>query len=464
MLEESAEVHHNGNTLHVLSDRNPLRIILTYLGCFLLLRGNTLPWPCLPAQQSSPYCFPLNIFDTSAVQITAFLVIGLLLITLAVNLLRSPYDIVSWFILLLVPNLLFVAKLRHDPFWGDTPLVYINQDLGGPSIIIMPVSLIVAWLTLRPRALLKKWRLLTIIAISALLSLTVYFLVLMGNRPYQVTVSAFIEQQGILSTGPLLILAGGILLLGAEYVGIKRDRKQTVGHEKVSGATAINPHRLVNAGFWSALLAAASPIILIGISFLGDYSPVMGQTDRGVYLLVSALTICVILVQPISFVVLIASLYFYAPAEKKTWVLTGFVFSVAYALVYVFSNFLQDRILSTFTQLYERVATSFPILLRYGALGTLSLVFASLALLFTLPVFHNRRGIELVIRWCIIIISVLIIASGLGYLLTSARIPTLSVLANLVGQFVVFPVIMVLIAIVFKRVEKVDALTGAEST
>jgi len=39
----------------------------------------------------------------------------------------------------------------------------------------------------------------------------------------------------------------------------------------------------------------------------------------------------------------------------------------------------------------------------------------------------------------------------------------LSVLANLIGQFVVFPVIMVLIAIVFKRAEKVEALTGAES-
>jgi hypothetical protein len=447
-MKEPAEERHDGNTQSVLSNRFPLRFLLVSLGCSLLLIGNTLPWPCSPSPDPWPDCYPLIIHDASAALFTAFLVIGILLIALTINLSGSPSDFIVWLILLLVPYLLFIARLRPDTFSGKMyfPLVDVNQDLGGPSFFVMPVSLIVAWLALRPKAFHKKLRKLATISLLALLSLTVYFLVLMGNRSYQITVSSFIEHQGILRTGPLLILAGGIFLLGAEYGGIRRDRKRAVGREGTARVTATHPQQVNKVGFWSALLASASPIMLIVLSLFAIYSPVERRYDVGVYYLFSFFTEGFILLLPISFIVLMACICYYAPPGKKIWARVGLFFAIVFTLV--------DAIitLSIPPQLYERLATSFPILQRYGALGFLSFAFVSLALLFILPVF-NKGGIEVVIRWCFIILGMLTFAGGLDYLLTSARIPVLAGFTSLIGEYLVFPVAMALIAVVFRRAE-----------
>jgi hypothetical protein len=459
-MKEPAEDRHNGDTSSVLSDRIPFRAILAWLGCFLLLRGNALAWPCLPAAQSWPDCYPLTILFVSAAQLTIFLAIGILLIALAVNLLRSPLDLVYWLVLLLVPYWLFVARLRPEPvFGGRLPLVRVNQQLSGPSSVVMPMSLIVSWLALRPRSLRRKWRLLATVLLLVLLFLTAFFLVLMGNRPYQVTIPSFVEHAGILGTGPLLILAGGVLLLGAEYVGHARERTRAVTAEKVIGATTAKPKRANDVGFWSALFASPSSIMVVVTSLFGVSSGMQGY-DVGTYYLTSGLRAGAILLLAICFVVLIASICHYAAAEKKTWTRVGLVSAIAYAVTYGVNAYLYSSIWRMSPQVYGRLATSLPILRRFGALGALSLPFASLALLLTLPVLR-RGGLEQVIRWCIVGIGVLTVINGLGYLLSGVHVPALSVLAGAIAQSVLFPVAMALFATVFRCRESASVLPGA---
>jgi len=376
-----------------------------------------------------------------------------------VNLLRSPLDTLSWFSIWLMVYLLFVARLRPDPFVGRMyfPLVSVNEHLGGPSFFVMPNSLLASWLALRPAALQRKWRPLAIIVLLMLISLTAYFLVLMGNRPFKVTVASFVEQEGILGTGPLLILAGGVVLLGAEYVGTRRDRTRAAAREGATRRTATGPRRVNKVGFWSALLASASSVTGIVLSLFEAYSPVMQRYDQGVYSLIEGLKAGAAVLIPISFVVLMACISRSAPPEKKIWARVGLLLAVVYAFMHLVNAYLYLLFSRSSPQVYGRVATSYPILL---SLGAMSFAFLSLALLLALPVFR-RGGIERVVRWCFVLLVLLECVSGLGYLLSSARLPILAMLPNLIAQSVVFPVAMALVAVAFRRRESQDERRGA---
>jgi hypothetical protein len=382
-----------------------------------------------------------------------FIATGIVLIVLAVNLPSQPWDYTCWLATLLIPYVLFVARLRPDSFIGEAyfPLANVNRELGGPSSFVMPVGLAAVWLALRPRPLQRKWRILVTLAFLALLSLTGYFLVYMGNRPFQVTVSAFVDRAGIVRTGPLLILAGGVLLLGAEYVVEGgRQTRRAVAHARSFVATATEQKRTHSVGFWSAAVACASTILPFAISLLGSGSPMSGPYDAAVSRLMDALRVAIAILPPVSFAALMASICQYAPPERKVWSRVGLVFAIAYLLLSATSTYAYSPTSRISRQLYERIAESLPILHRFATFGVLRFAFVSLALLLALPTFH-RGGIELAIRWCSAIIGVLTLLNGAGYLLTNDLIPTLSLITYAVAQYVAFPVAMALIAVLFGR-------------
>jgi hypothetical protein len=461
-MSETANGKPDAITLNAPNYRIPIRIVLVTLGCFLLLRGNTLPWPCLPPPEAYSYCSPLLIDAASAAQLTLLLVTGCLLIALAVNLLFTPMDFVLWLVLLAIPYVLMVARLRPLVFLDQvamyTPLVGVNDKLSGPSYLVMPLSLLAAWLTLRPRSLHKKWRSLAIIVLWAVSALTVYFLVLMGNRPYQVTVATFVQRQGLLSTGPLLILAGATFLLGAEYLASGRERMRVAAPKTGSAAAT----QRVNAlGFWSALVALVSSVLPILTSLTLDRTPLMDRYDAGVYFLVNALRAGVSLLLPISVVVLMVSLCLSAARAKRIWPQVGLVFALVYAIMQVAAAFLQFVPSTGAFELYRRLLTIFPFLSRYDSYATLTFAFLCLACLFSLPVF-NKRGLELAVRWCFVTMAGLTVISGMAYLLTNDRIPMLTITLVPLAEYIVFPVAMALVAAVFRSAMRIQTVTSAK--
>jgi hypothetical protein len=460
-MSETANGQPEAITLSSPNYGTPVRILLVTLGSFLLLRGNTLPWACLPPPEAYSYCSPLLIDAASAAQLTLLLVTGCLLIVLAVNLLFTPMDFVLWLVLLAIPYVLMVARLRPLVFLDQvamyTPLVGVNDKLSGPSYLVMPLSLLAAWLTLRPRSLHKKWRWPAIIVLWVVVALTVYFLVLMGNRPYQVTVATFVQRQGMLSTGPLLILAGAILLLGAEYLASGRERMR-VAAPKTGGAVATQWVKAL--GFWSALVALVSSALPIIVFVIMDRTPLMHRYDAGVDFLVNALREGLSLLLPISMVVLMVSLCFLAPRAKRIWPQVGLVFALVYAVMQVAAALLQFVPSTGAFELYRRLLTIFPFLSRYDSYATLTFAFLCLACLFTLPVF-NKRGLDRAVRWCFVIMAGLTVIGGGASLLTNDRIPTLAFFLIPIAEYIVFPAAMALVAAIFRGARGIQIITSA---
>jgi hypothetical protein len=251
---------------------------------------------------------------------------------------------------------LLVARLRPLVFLDQvamyTPLVGVNDKLSGPSYLMMPLCLLATWLTLRPRSLHSRWRWLAIIVLWVVVALTVYFLVLMGNRPYQITVAAFVQRQGLLSTGPLLILAGAILLLGAEYLASGRERMRVAAPKTGSVAAT---QRVDALGFWSALGALVSSALPILVYLIMDQTPLMNRYDAGVDFLVNALRAGLSLLLPISVVVLMLSLCLWASRAKRIWPQVELCFALVYAVMQVTVAFLQFVPSTGTFELYRRL-------------------------------------------------------------------------------------------------------------
>ena len=208
--------------------------IVSYLGCILLLIGNSLPWPCIALDARD--CSVLITFNLNDSWYGILLVAALLLIPLEVNLLKSPLNYVCWFsfwllIFLLIGPSLYPVTI-DSKVWFYLPLVTINHNMAGPSSLVMPLSLITLWLVIRPKNLQMVWRFGTIVGLVVLMLLTGFFFISLGqsvNR-FALSPSPFPEM-GIFGSGPLLILIGGVLLLGSVFFEMRRDRKKAAPEE-----------------------------------------------------------------------------------------------------------------------------------------------------------------------------------------------------------------------------------------
>jgi hypothetical protein len=375
-----------------------------------------------------------------------------------VNLLKSPLSYVAWFSFWLLTYLLIVPKLypvyMDKTVWGYLPLVDINRNLGGPSSWVMPLSPIIFWLAARPQNLQPKWRLGVIVGLAALILLTGYFFALSGLRLYQFTLSPSpLVEVSNFGVGPLLILIGGVLLLGTEAAARRRDRRAVVS-EEAAPAQAASPasKKAYTVGYWSAIIVTVLSLLPTVLALAGNFLRLPGRFDLDVYLLFNALNTGLSLLLPLSFVVLMASLHAITPPGKKVWTRIGLFFALVHAILYASHAFLYPLILRSYPQLYRGLIAA-----GHGfALSALIFAFVSLAGLSVLPVFH-RGGIELAFRWCFVITGVFTVVAGFGYALSGDRLLTLPLLASLVAQLA-FPVATALLAVVFRREEKLKSI------
>ena len=205
-------------------------LVVIPLGFLLVLWGNALPWPC-PLGFDLYECAALKTYnlDKSAL---GLLLAAALLVTPFLTLLRTPIRYVAWvsfWILLYALTVLKLYQIMPGEQYG-MPLVVVNQNLTGPASIVWPFSLLVLWLSIRPVELQARGRVAVIVCQAALILTAGYFYVYslanlaqMAERARKF--SPGFTMDGFLNSGPVLILLGCALLLAAEVLQLRRERR-----------------------------------------------------------------------------------------------------------------------------------------------------------------------------------------------------------------------------------------------
>jgi hypothetical protein len=192
--------------------------------------------------------------------------------------------------------------------------------------------------------------------------------------------------------------------------------------------------KMARLGFWSAI------IMTIAVIFSG----ITATTTMKIPSLVSG-----IILIPI-FILLMACIHEYAPADKKIFSRLGLLFTTGYAVLIGFNYYLQLTLVQK--NLYTDVfAMDDPQSIMW-VIEVLGYGFMGLATLSAAFIFPNGK-LENVIRWLFIINGILGIGGMIGYALGwSLNI----LLGGLIVWDIIMPVSSLLLAILFRRVMKAD--------
>ena len=183
-------------------------------------------------------------------------------------------------------------------------------------------------------------------------------------------------------------------------------------------------------GFWSAIIATLL-VLVAGITATAAIQPF--ATIIG-FLLTS------------SFLVVMASIHFYASEEKKVFSLVGLSFAIIYATLISVNYFIQLTFVrqSTFdVSIFEMTNPQS----MMWVIEVLGYFFMGLSTLFAAPVFGSSR-IENLIKWLFVANGVLGILTPIGYGLS---LPIEILLGGLVIWDIVMPISTALLAVLFRR-------------
>lgn len=182
--------------------------------------------------------------------------------------------------------------------------------------------------------------------------------------------------------------------------------------------------RVNKIGFWAAIFTAILAAVFITMGMFGSSS---WDTFPGMvnYIWTTlktidyALFIPAFLLAPV-FVVLMASIHYYASVDKKIYSLIGLAFALIYATIITTDYFVLWTVVLPSTIMGETAGLSlFSLYNPHGifvSLESIAYMMMSLALLFIAPVFQGSR-IEQALRWIFIAGFVLAIGSLVGVLL-----------------------------------------------
>ena len=226
-------------------------------------------------------------------------------------------------------------------------------------------------------------------------------------------------------------------------------------NEETSTISQPRGRKAFKTGMWAAILVTLIPILsacmTLGTIYGGMLFSQLG--NRGILLTINTfgyLQSGLSLLWALAFVFVMASLYSYAPAEKRKWVQVGLICALTYLLLLAFNYLISFAPNFRFAFL-ERVFPAMDSRLRPWAFETLFYALMGLAALFAIPAF-TRRGLERAIRWCLGISGVLLIACGAGWIPNlSAQIIGMFSLGTLLIRITIFPLTTAMIAVVFWR-------------
>lgn len=200
---------------------------------------------------------------------------------------------------------------------------------------------------------------------------------------------------------------------------------------------------VLQIGFWSAILTTAWIVVFNIAIALGASGAPTRSVAVGASLLLA-----------LSFIILMASIHSYAPQDKRVWSQIGLSFAIVYASLLIWNYYLQLTVVRTNPHLYGWLTMNFTRDTAFWSLESIGYALMGLAALFTLPIFVKGR-IELVIRWCLAANAVFTILGGIGYILSVNPLHIL-VLVSLGVWAIAFPIATALMAVVFKRAEKIN--------
>jgi hypothetical protein len=195
-------------------------------------------------------------------------------------------------------------------------------------------------------------------------------------------------------------------------------------------------HKLTSLGFWSAV------IMTIAVIFSG----ITASTAMKIPSLVSG-----IILIPV-FILLIACIHEYSPADRKFYSRLGLLFTMGYAVLIGFNYYMQLTLVQN--NLYTDVfAMDDPQSIMW-VIEVLGYGFMGLATLSTAFVFTNGK-LENAIRWLFIVNGILGIGGMIGYALGLS----LNILAGgLIVWDIIMPLSGILLAVLFRRVLKINNL------
>jgi hypothetical protein len=195
-------------------------------------------------------------------------------------------------------------------------------------------------------------------------------------------------------------------------------------------------HKLISLGFWSAV------IMTIAVIFSG----ITASTAMKIPSLVSG-----IILIPV-FILLIACIHEYSPADRKFYSRLGLLFTMGYAVLIGFNYYMQLTLVQN--NLYTDVfAMDDPQSIMW-VIEVLGYGFMGLATLSTAFVFANGK-LENAIRWLFIVNGILGIGGMIGYALGLS----LSILAGgLIVWDIIMPLSSILLVVLFRRVLKTNNL------
>ena len=193
-------------------------------------------------------------------------------------------------------------------------------------------------------------------------------------------------------------------------------------------------HKLTSLGFWSAV------IMTIAVIFSG----ITASTAMKIPSLVSG-----IILIPV-FILLIACIHEYSPADRKFFSRLGLLFTMGYAVLIGFNYYMQLTLVQN--NLYTDVfAMDDPQSIMW-VIEVLGYGFMGLATLSTAFVFTNGK-LENAIRWLFIVNGILGIGGMIGYALGLS----LNILAGgLIVWDIIMPLSSLLLAVLFRRILKIN--------
>ncbi len=205
---------------------------LTFLGCTLLLMGNALPWPCSPGVWYSILCdASLEVYFVDELLVMIFIAAMTLLLMLEVNLLEPPMSYLAWASYWIILYLLMIAKLRQDATFLDFYYTWVRYTRNLVTLAVTPLSLVLYWLALRPKDKRQAYRTWFRLCLFVLIPVTV-FLLLFAMMALHLSLRYSFEVMSAVKSAPLVILAGTVLLWGADYVETRSEPQNPMPDDK----------------------------------------------------------------------------------------------------------------------------------------------------------------------------------------------------------------------------------------
>ena len=207
-------------------------------------------------------------------------------------------------------------------------------------------------------------------------------------------------------------------------------------------------------GFWSALLTTVWTIW-----FIATFAPYMATLPEwsGIEAFAASFEpvpylawVIPCLLLALTFPVLMSSIHFYAPDDKKIWSWLGLVFAIMYGAVlsanyFVLMGVVRESLVSGYTEGLAWFVIGSPHSIT-NTLEGIGYGFMGLATLFAGPAFDGG-GLEHWIRWVFIVNGVAgiagVVLGGMGIMAAT--------MVSLVAWGVTFPFGTVLVAVLFKR-------------